>query len=168
MKRSLGNAGLLVCALALVTPSAIADPPEHIFGVHSRMSRTCGGGPGFADLGAKAACVSVFEDHLEIRSSTDLDANLEPKSRDGVDVEFTFHFQYSDYCGFRGYGIWSNGKILLTQSVSEKPLAAACRLELVFERDTVRLSDPQGRCSSLCTAPTKLHGVSYKRQVATK
>jgi hypothetical protein len=150
----------VVLTLALAAPAALGEPPESIFGTYDRQSVTCGGGPGFADRSGPAECTSVFEDRLEIAPSLNLDPSSSP---DTVFVEFGVHFGYSDYCAFRGHGTWSKGKIVLDRS--ETPLPASCRLEVNVVKAGVRLSDLKENCASvLCTAPQKLHGISYRRR----
>ncbi len=154
---------LAASVLALAMPVFAADPPTHIVGVYSRMSRTCGGGPGFADSDRPITCTSVFQDTLEIARSIHLDTDVERSSSNNVYISFGLHFDYMDYCAFKGHGTWANGIVVIHHS--EKPLDPACRLKLIFRKGAVRLSDPGGKCSpSLCTAAQKLDGVSYKRQ----
>jgi hypothetical protein len=83
-------------------------------------------------------------------------------SPDTVFVVFGLHFGYSDYCAFRGHGTWSKGKIVLDGS--EKPLPSSCRLEVSIVKSGASLSDPEDNCDAvLCTAPQKLHGVTYRK-----
>src|SRR4051812_38614288 len=92
-----------IALLILTVPLTYGEPPTQIFGTYSRLSRTCGGGPGFADSVVKMHCNSVFEDRLTVtpplRALTD-EIELSPNS---VSLEFQFHFNYSDYCAFTGY-----------------------------------------------------------------
>jgi hypothetical protein len=149
---------ILLIALAFGHPPAFGEPPQSIFGVYARNSKTCGGGPGLADGGSITDCRLVYEDRLEIGPS--LDFNPTPNE---VFVELGFHFGHSDYCAFRGHGTWSKGKVVLNKS--EKPLDAPCRLEVMLLQGAVRLSDHKRDCSvTLCTVPQKLHGVTYKKQ----
>jgi len=156
-----------------ITSIALADPPDQIFGTYSRMSRTCGGGPGFADReSGKDDCGLLSEDYLEISPAGAIHGEPRRKSEPTVDVDYAFHFHYSDYCRFEGPGVWANGKIVLDPALARtrgghKASASDCRLTLILGKGTVRLSDAQDRCwSSLCTDRTRLHCISYKK--ATK
>jgi hypothetical protein len=152
---------------ALTASLANAKPPEEIFGAYSRQSRTCGGGPGFADSRSKPSCNSFYEDKLEISPAIEPLGDTTPPS-DAVHVSFSLRFNYSDYCAFSGYAIWSKPKVVLHRTTTGTPLPRGCRLEIGFLGGTARLSDPDHRCNALCNIPRKLHRIAYRKETAAK
>jgi hypothetical protein len=140
---------MAVAVVALATDSA-----KSLVGIYTRDSQICGD-PGVADDPSKMQCNLTFEDKLSIS----------PANSPGVEaleVAFTFHYGYGDYCRFSGLGTRDAGRLKLR--FAGEGLAPACQLSLQRAGTTIRVRDPGGACRLLfCTAPGPvLDGLSFE------
>ena len=89
---------MAVAAAALATDSA-----NSLVGVYTRNSKVCGG-PGAADDPSKMQCTLTFEDVLSVSPANAPDV-------EALEVVFTFHYGYGNYCRFSGLGTWDAGHL---------------------------------------------------------
>jgi hypothetical protein len=138
-----------VAAAALAT-----DSTKLLVGVYTRESKTCGG-PGVADNPSKMKCDLIVEDKLSVS----------PANAPGVEaleVAFTFHYGYGEYCQFSGLGTWDVDRLKLKFAGEE--LTPKCQLSLQRVGTTIRVRDPGGACRVVfCTAPGPvMDGLSFE------